>query len=191
MKELPLYQCHKVVRAGKISAIENPTGDSNGNRLLHIGDGVETLCVKVDAAYMAKHNPQVGGYFVEYEDGYQSFSPADAFEGGYSRVTTDTMTDMHIGRALAWLRLGKRVRRAGWNGKGMWIALMPGLKLPPFSSQEPGAKVNDRTAKFIGPDTPLDSQPYIAMWTAQQKWQPGWLCSQNDLLAIDWEVVPD
>jgi hypothetical protein len=33
---------------------------------------------------MHKHKPQVGGYFVQYRDGYKSFSPAAAFEEGYS-----------------------------------------------------------------------------------------------------------
>lgn len=94
-----------------------------------------------------------------------------------------------IGWAVEMMREGKKVRRAGWNGKGMWLVLMPELKLPPFSSQAPGAKVNDRTARHIGVDTPLDSQPYVAMWTAQGKWQPGWLCSQADLLATDWELA--
>jgi hypothetical protein len=84
---------------------------------------------------------------------------------------------------------GNKVRRDGWNNKDTWIVLMPELKLPPHSSQEPGAKVNDRTAKHIGKDTPLDSRPYIAMWTASGQWQPGWLASQADLLAVDWEVV--
>jgi len=94
-----------------------------------------------------------------------------------------------FGWALEQLKAGRKVRRSGWNGKGMWIVLMPGLQLPPFNSQAPGAKVNDRTAKHIGVDTPLDSQPYIAMWTASQQWQPGWLCSQADMLAEDWEIV--
>jgi hypothetical protein len=75
--------------------------------------------------------------------------------------------EMNIGQAVEALKLGMKVARSGWNGKGMWIVLMPELSLPPYSSQEPGAKVNDRTAKHIGPDTPLESQPYIAMWTAQ------------------------
>lgn len=94
-----------------------------------------------------------------------------------------------IGWAVAQLKDGRRVRRAGWNGKGMWIVLMSALSLPPFSSQEPGAKVNDRTAKHIGVDTPLDSQPYVAMWTAAGKWQPGWLAAQADLLGTDWELA--
>ena len=96
---------------------------------------------------------------------------------------------MDIGMAISEMRQGKKVARAGWNGKGMFIVLMPELQLPAYSSQAQGAKVNDRTAKHIGADTPLDSRPYIAMWTATKQWQPGWLCSQADLLADDWEVA--
>lgn len=96
---------------------------------------------------------------------------------------------MNFGQALEALKEGKKACREGWNGKEMWIVLMPELKLPAFSSQEPGVKVNDRTAKHIGVDTPLNSAPYIAMWTAQQTWQPGWLASQPDMLADDWMVV--
>jgi hypothetical protein len=96
---------------------------------------------------------------------------------------------MDFSEALMALKQGKRLTRAGWNGKGMWIVLMPELRLPPHSSQEPGAKVNDRTAKHIGVDTPLNSRPYFAMWTAQGEWQPGWLATQADLLAEDWSIV--
>jgi len=94
-----------------------------------------------------------------------------------------------FGTALYYLRLGCKVCREGWDGKGMWIVLMPSLSLPPHSSQAPGAKVNDRTAKHIGADTPLESQPYLAMWTAAGQWQPGWLASQADILADDWMLV--
>lgn len=99
------------------------------------------------------------------------------------------MDQLSFGTALLVMKSGRKVARKGWNGKGMWIVLMPRLQLPPHSRQEPGAKVNDRTAKHIGVDTPLDSQPYIAMWTAPQQWQPGWLASQADMLADDWMVV--
>lgn len=96
---------------------------------------------------------------------------------------------MNFGEALEALKAGKKVRRQGWNGKGMWIVLMPALSLPPYSTQGTSRKVNDRTAQFIGEDTPLESQPYIALWTAQQKWQPGWLASQPDMLSEDWEIA--
>lgn len=100
-------------------------------------------------------------------------------------------TNLNFGSALEALKDGKRLARAGWNGKGMFIVLMPRLQLPSFNTQEPGPKVNDRTAKHIGPDAPLDSQPYFAMWTATRQWQPGWLASQADMLASDWAVVED
>lgn len=96
---------------------------------------------------------------------------------------------MNFGNALTELKDGYKVARAGWNGKNQFVVMMPELKLPPYSSQEPGAKVNDRTAKFIGVDTPLDSQPYFALFNAQGKWQPGWVPSVSDCLAEDWVTV--
>jgi hypothetical protein len=94
-----------------------------------------------------------------------------------------------IGWAVEQMQNGLAVRRTGWNGKGMFIVLMPQLKLPPYNTQGTERKVNDRTAKWIGEDQPLDCQPYIAMYTAKKQWQPGWLCSQADLLAADWELA--
>ena len=96
---------------------------------------------------------------------------------------------MDFGEALKALKADKSVAREGWNGKGMFIALMPELNLPAFSAANTARRVNDRTAKWIGDDTPLESQPYIAMFTAQRKWQPGWLASQADILADDWVIV--
>lgn len=96
---------------------------------------------------------------------------------------------MNFSDALSELKNGKKIQREGWNGKGMWIVMMPPLYLPPYSTQDTNLKVNDRTAKHIGVDSPLDSQPYISMWTSDKKWQPGWLASQADLFAEDWTVV--
>ena len=88
-----------------------------------------------------------------------------------------------FGFALRMLKEGKRVARDGWNGKGMWLALMPGFVIP-------AGMVNERTRKFVPPDVDLNCGGYIVMWTAQQVWQPGWLASQADMLAEDWVVVP-
>ena len=41
---------------------------------------------KVDHQYVHKHKPEVDGYYVVYEGGYESWSPADAFEGGYTKL---------------------------------------------------------------------------------------------------------
>jgi hypothetical protein len=96
---------------------------------------------------------------------------------------------MNFGNAIAALKNGHAIRRLGWNGKGMFIVLMPALYLPPYNTADTARKVNDRTAKWIGEDQPLDCQPYIAMYTTDKKWQPGWLASQADILSEDWEVV--
>lgn len=96
---------------------------------------------------------------------------------------------MKFGEAIEALKDGFKVSREGWDGKSMWIVLMPPLYLPPYSTAGTARKVNDRTAKWIGEDTPLDCQPYIAMWTAEQKWQPGWLASQADMLSEDWHAI--
>lgn len=96
---------------------------------------------------------------------------------------------MNFGKAIEEMKNGNKVCRAGWNGKGMFIVLMGALSLPPYNTQGTERKVNDRTAKWIGEDKPLESQPYFAMYTAQQKWQPGWLASQADMLADDWGVA--
>jgi len=42
--------------------------------------------IKASLEYMKKHMPVAGGYYVVYEGGYVSFSPADAFEAGYTRI---------------------------------------------------------------------------------------------------------
>lgn len=76
-----------------------------------------------------------------------------------------------FGSALAALKGGARVFRAGWNGKGMWLRI-PG----PYTVRSgPGVK---------GIYTSL---PFIEMRTAQGQFVP-WLASQTDLLAEDWII---
>lgn len=80
--ELPAYRSHKIVRAAKITAFrQNGEWDMPDLVLGEIG-GIVTLLPD----WHTKHQPHVGGYYVQYEDGYKSFSPAKAFEEGYTRV---------------------------------------------------------------------------------------------------------
>lgn len=53
-----------------------------------LGDNIDGF-VMVAAEYVEKHKPTVGGYYVRYADGYESYSPAEAFEGGYTRIASD------------------------------------------------------------------------------------------------------
>lgn len=85
LRELPRYKCHKEVGAAKITQIiRDFPGGSNGPATL-VFDAAEKA-IKVDANFMEKHKPSEGWYFVIYEDGYSSASPAEAFESGYTKM---------------------------------------------------------------------------------------------------------
>ena len=81
-REMPKYECHKIVWALKIAGI---VGDQHGGVYFQPAEeGYDK--VPMSPEYVAKHKPEVGGYYVVYEDGYKSFSPAGAFESGYTRL---------------------------------------------------------------------------------------------------------
>lgn len=51
------------------------------------GDAENVVKRIVNKQWLAKHAPVVpGGYLVVYDDDYASFSPAAAFESGYTRI---------------------------------------------------------------------------------------------------------
>lgn len=77
---LPTYKSHKTVRAAKITAFRQ-NGNPDMPDLVLGGIG---FIVSLLPDWHQKHKPQVGGYLVQYEDGYQSYSPAKAFEEGYT-----------------------------------------------------------------------------------------------------------
>lgn len=92
-----------------------------------------------------------------------------------------------FGWALTQLRAGARVRRAGWNGKGMYLWLLPAAEVLADWCREPWLK---RLAEAReGRSIPCLAS--IRMLTADGSVLTGWLASQTDMLAFDWELVPD
>lgn len=95
------------------------------------------------------------------------------------------MTSLSYGRALAQLKLGRRVSRAGWNGKGMWLQMVAAgqyaVAIGSIRLESGSAYIEDQ------PDA-LDLLPWIGMKTADNKFVP-WLCSQTDMIAEDWCVL--
>ncbi len=135
-------------------------------------------------ALPADENGEDEGFLVEYIDGgkantpeysgYVSWSPADVFNRAYYPIT-----GMNFGGALAAMKVGCKVARAGWNGKGMFIFLVPGSVF----------RVNRPPLLGIYPEgTEINYHAHVDMKTADDKVVP-WLCSQTDLLAEDWNVV--
>ena len=86
---------------------------------------------------------------------------------------------MSFSQALAWIKDGKKVARVGWNGKDMFIFLVPGSTFV----------VNRKPLLGIYPEgTEINYHAHVDMRTANGQIVP-WLCSQTDMLADDWMVV--
>lgn len=86
---------------------------------------------------------------------------------------------MDFSDALTHIRSGGRAARAGWNGKNMFVFLVPGSKF----------KVNrEPLLSILGEGTEVDYHGHIDMRTANGQIVP-WLASQTDLLADDWTRV--
>lgn len=86
---------------------------------------------------------------------------------------------MNFGDAIAALKKGDKVARDGWNGKGMFLFLVPGSTFT----------VNRPPLLGIYPDgTEIQYHAHIDMKTAQGYVVP-WLASQADMLAEDFYAV--
>ena len=80
---------------------------------------------------------------------------------------------MNFGEAIGQLKMGRTVRRKGWNGKGIFIE----LQVPDENSKmtHPYIFIDTTSLQTDNPDAPKDRVP--------------WLASQTDMLSEDWEVV--
>ena len=97
MQEMKKWQCHKKVHAEKIEKIildidlankENRETDGSAYLFFEGTSKIEGYeGHKVEYEYVHKHKPEVGGYYVVYEGGYKSFSPAKEFEEGYTLIS--------------------------------------------------------------------------------------------------------
>ncbi len=102
----------------------------------------------------------------------------------YGEVAMDDRTmeqGISFGDALAALKVGRRIQRAGWNGKGMFLYLVGPGRYPPstLAGQQIANEQRDGLVPYL---------PYIAMKTVTGEVVP-WLASQTDVLGEDWAVL--
>jgi hypothetical protein len=96
-----------------------------------------------------------------------------------------TASSLTFGHAIEAMKAGKRVAREGWNGRGMWLVLVPGT---------PTAQLKHGTpySNALGMDA-CEILPHMDMWTVNASGRramlPGWVASQTDMLAEDWQIV--
>lgn len=111
------------------------------------------------------------GYKVRYADGYESFSPKQVFEEAYR--PTDGLS---FGLAIEAAKKGMKIARVGWNGKNQYVELATciGYKDPQGNVTNPYHKaIGNKALAFVGTSGV----------------QLGWLASQADMLADDWQIV--
>lgn len=161
------YQCHKVVEAAKVVGFEMQASSFTAQLVLDD----DTIVDAPHNVFRANTRSPVGGYYVRYEDGYTSWSPAAAFEGGYKEIKPDARMALSFSAALDRCKAGAKIARAGWNGRGMWVEIQ---------RPDAGSKM---TLPYLYLNYPADAAN-----------TPGarvpWLASQTDMLADDWYALP-
>lgn len=122
----------------------------------------------------ADENGADEGYLTDNGAGHLQWQPKAVFEDAFA-----PFDGMDFGMAIAALKMGKRVARAGWNGAGQFVYLVPAASYP--------AQTGIAKAHF-GEGAMVPYRAYLALKTAQgdvSTWAP----SCSDSLAEDWTIV--
>lgn len=83
---------------------------------------------------------------------------------------------MNFGNAIELVKQGKKLRRKGWNGKNQYIELATNISYKNAEGMIINTEHNDIGNKAIA-------------FVGTSGVQMGWLASQADMLAMDWEEV--
>ena len=111
------------------------------------------------------------GYVVEYQDGYRSWSPKEAFENAYRKNG-----QLNFGHALEAVKTGNKISRSGWNGKGLYVYMWR----------------DTLNRKWIN-DSAVPLSYLCLRYPCGDVYETGafvpWVPTQTDLLAEDWCIV--
>ena len=110
---------------------------------------------------------------IKFEEDYRKNEPAN----------DEWKRNRSFSTALDWLKSGHKVARSGWNGKGMYIWLVPEATVPKGWVKDKGL------LEAIGENDSMECLGFIRMKTADGRILSGWLASQTDMLAEDWEII--
>jgi Protein of unknown function (DUF2829) len=95
--------------------------------------------------------------------------------------------NLDFGYALAALKNGAKVARAGWNGKDMFLIMAGGYSVEKDKLRA-GTHMTKEFLESEGAES-LNIMLHIDMWTAQKTYLTGWVPSQMDMFATDWKIV--
>lgn len=121
-----------------------------------------------------------GDYIIKGVKGEFYPCKPDIFALTYEQVGTQNLS---FGQALEALELGRKVAREGWNGKGMYLWLLPAATITRSWIKDP------MLLEVYGDRDDLKMLGSIRMRTAGGEVLTGWLASQTDMLAKDWLIL--
>ena len=148
-----------IVRYYRHPGVDSQTPCKHCGQIMHIHGWIDTL--------EGGHIVCPGDWIITGVKGEHYPCKPDIFEATY----LPKGPGMSFGLAIEALKQGKRVARAGWNGKGMWITHMSeGVCHDPDS----------------GIEFPVSE--FLVVHNADGRIVP-WFASQTDMLAEDWAIV--
>jgi hypothetical protein len=116
------------------------------------------------------------GFLLKHSDDYLTWSPKEVFEETCRQLDNGTM---NFGQAIHFAKLGKKIARNGWNGKGMFAYMVDGSRF----------QVNRAPLNSIFEEgTTVDYRPHIDLKAVDGTcgvWNPNMM----DILAEDWVIV--
>lgn len=129
-----------------------------------------------------ERDPADEGYVITYRKGepneYVSWCPKAEFE-----AVSRPVDGMTFGEAIEAMKRGKKVARKGWNGKGMYLWLLPATEVKKEWCRD------HRLVEAMGERETLPCLGSVRMFTATKEVLTGWLASQTDMLSEDWCIV--
>lgn len=184
--------------------------ESVGIHQNNLPDDIENVIKAVVLPELRRLGHSVQTATVEYDDHTLLDVNVPAFDAPKTLRTGAKVAGLSFSEALAALRAyvqewkpgiapmcAKKIQRAGWNGKGMYV----GLRMPDSKTITGHAFIDSDVCKVCGKtgeeiavngvpcgNKPSMSLPYLYMKTADDKLVP-WLISQTDALADDWCIL--
>ena len=138
---------------------------------------VETNCYLIIPTLEGDHKASVGDWIIKGVNGEFYPCKPDIFAKTYD--VADGGEGMSFGQALEAIKAGKRIARTGWNGKGMFVYLVP----PASYAVQTGA-----ATEYFGAGSMVPYNAYMAIKNVDGTVST-WVPSVNDCLATDWLIA--
>ncbi len=130
---------------------------------------------------MENQHTREPGFWVKYKDGYESWSPEDAFIDAYKLYDS-----MDIGRAVWCLKHNYPVARGAWAFEDGWFAYL--IYQQGYPSGVPCNK-NTTSALKLAADTLVAVNPHIQLFTPRGNLLQEYSFTHEDILAEDYCLV--